>query len=372
MKVSILLCLLLITTVSFAQYDITKTEYDEVKIREYLDSNTVEPIEGIYKYVSDGGSAEYRLGIIKSEFLYLVVILETNQRRWKTGDVKAYLEPSATDNVYSLRWIMGDKRKTEERVASMKKPGFLGIDMTDESFLLKLYPKFEKSNNISSDRISLSATGSGFFISKEGYVATNAHVIKGGSSYEITVVNDSFISIKYRAKAILIDEINDVAILKIEDENFTGIEEVPYSITTKTEIGEKVFTIGYPLSSVMGNNYKVSNGIINSNTGIKDDVRYLQISTPIQPGNSGGPLFNEKRNIVGITTAKLDEDVIGQSVENVNYAIKSDYLIGLGNMLPDLGLNVLENDLNKEKDELNLQEQVKILKGFVCLISVYK
>lgn len=373
MRISILLGLLLIVTKSFGQYNITKTEYNETKIREYLDTAKIDQIEGIYKYLSDeSNGSEYRLGVVKSQYVYLVILLESNNENWETGDVKAYLEPAATQNVYSLRWIMGDHKTRKESVAFITNPGLIEFNISGKAFMLKLYPKLEQANKSSSNETTLSATGSGFFLSKDGYIATNAHVVKGGTSYEITVVNESFISIKYRAKATLIDEVNDVAILKIEDDNFLSTEEIPYSIVTTTQVGEEVFTIGYPLSSVMGNNYKVSNGIINSNTGIKDDVRYMQISVPIQPGNSGGPLFNKEGNIIGITTAKLNEDAIGQSIENVNYAIKSDYLITLGNMLPDLKLNAVRENSFAEQGKINLEEQVKLLKNFVCLISVYK
>ena len=96
-----------------------------------------------------------------------------------------------------------------------------------------------------------------------------------------------------------------------------------------SEVGEDVFTIGYPMNSVMGNNYKVTNGIISSLSGMSDDIRYMQISVPLQPGNSGGPLFNKNGNIMGITSAKLNGKAIGTSIENVSYAIKAIYLINM-------------------------------------------
>ena len=385
MRSMILLCLCLTANLSYGQYNITKTEYNEIKIREYLDTTNVDLIEGIYKYVGD--NSEYRFGIVKSSYLYLVILLESNQVKWKTGDVKAYLEPSATENVYSLRWIMGDKKTKQETVAFMKTPGllefnimktpglplefkYLEFNISVSRFLLKLYPKLDPSINEESKGNSLVSSGSGFFISKDGYIATNAHVVKDGVVYEVTVNNDSHISINYKAKAILIDEVNDVAILKIEDENFIELNQIPYTIETSTKIGEEVFTIGYPLSSVMGNNFKVSKGIINANTGIKDDVRFLQISTPIQAGNSGGPLFNKNGNVVGLTTSKLNEDAIGQTVENVNYAIKANYLVTLSNMLPNLNLNNQIPLITEQ--QIDLEEQVKNLKNYVCLIRVFQ
>jgi len=370
MKNLILFLFWLSTSLCYGQYNITKTEYNETKIRKYLETANIDPIEGIYKYVGD--NSEYRLGIIKSEYLYLVIILESTQGKWETGDVKAYLEPAAAQDVYSLRWIMGDKKTKEETVAIMKNPGLIEFNLSGATFLLKLYPKLDPIKTEKSKGNSLVSSGSGFFISNDGYIATNAHVVKDGVVYEVTVNTDSYVSIKYNAKAILIDEINDVAILKIEDKNFISLNKIPYSIETSTKVGEEVFTIGYPLSNVMGNNYKVSSGIINANTGILDDIRFIQISTPIQAGNSGGPLFNKKGNIVGLTTAKLNEDSIGQKVENVNYAIKANYLITLSNMLPNLNLNINKQLPLTDARQVGLEDLVKTLKNYVCLIRVFK
>ena len=116
----------------------------------------------------------------------------------------------------------------------------------------------------------------------------------------------------------------------------------------------------------MGTNYKVTDGIISAKSGIADDVRYYQISVPLQPGNSGGPLFNSEGNIIGITSAKLNSKAAGTVIENVNYAIKSIYLTGLMNILPDLNIPTPSIQLtNKE-----LKDQVKILKNYVCIINI--
>jgi len=117
----------------------------------------------------------------------------------------------------------------------------------------------------------------------------------------------------------------------------------------------------------MGVNYKVNDGIISSSSGIADDIRYFQISVPLQPGNSGGPLFNKDGNVIGITTARLNSDAVGTTVENVNYAIKISYLVNLYNMLPDAQSIQKESKLAGKE----LQEQVKSLKNYICIIRVY-
>lgn len=98
-------------------------------------------------------------------------------------------------------------------------------------------------------------------------------------------------------------------------------------------------TIGYPLQSILGSNPKFSEGVVASGTGFQDDPRSLQISAEIEPGSSGGPLFNSEGDIVGIVVATLDAAklyaVAGAFPQNVNWAIKSDYLLNLIGMLPN-------------------------------------
>ena len=98
--------------------------------------------------------------------------------------------------------------------------------------------------------------------------------------------------------------------------------------------GEEVGTFGYPLTSLQGVNPKFSKGVIASLTGIDDDSTNFQISVPVQPGNSGGPLFQMATgNVIGIVTARLNDKVAyGQSgfiPQNVNYAVKINYALAL-------------------------------------------
>ena len=98
---------------------------------------------------------------------------------------------------------------------------------------------------------------------------------------------------------------------------------------------EKIFAIGYPLGALLGGEPKISDGLLGALSGIKGDPTVLSISAPIQPGNSGGPLLNEYRNVVGVVVSKLrDAASNDQDVENINYAIKVGYFKPL---VSDLG-----------------------------------
>jgi S1-C subfamily serine protease len=343
---------------------------NEEVLKNYYVANELNQIEGIYKSYQSQGMGYYKIGIYKTSNIYTAVILESEFSYWKLGEVKAYFEPSSVANIYSTKWYMANKQPVET-FAVMENPAMLSIEFRNPqsnekqtATYIKMYPSVSTESGSSSSRVS--ATGSGFLVSPDGIIATNAHVIKGASELKVSLPSDIG-SIEYSAVLLLKDESNDVALLKIQDSKFQALTELPYSIIQSTDIGENVFTIGYPLNSIMGDNYKVTNGIVSASSGLKDDVRFLQITTPLQPGNSGGPLFNADGNIIGLTTAKLNEDAVGTSIENVNYAIKSIYLTNIYNMLPNS--KSLSN--NSKLVGLELKEQIKELRKYVCLIRAY-
>jgi len=164
------------------------------------------------------------------------------------------------------------------------------------------------------------SSGTGFFISDKGYIVTCHHVIEGATDISIRGVNGDF-SVQHRAEVIATDKVNDLSILKIE----CKIEK-PISFSLKwavADAGQEVFTLGYPLRTTMGDEIKLTNGIISSTSGFKGDVYSYQITVPVQPGNSGGPLFNKDGHVVGVINAKHS------GAENAGYAVKTNVLKNL-------------------------------------------
>lgn len=351
--------------------EVEKTNQTEESLKNYLSSNTLDPIEGIYKSYQSDQLSYYKFAIIKSEDKFKAIIIESDYKHWKTGEVKAIFEQSSMKGFYSVKWYLGDKT-TYQTFGNMDNEALLSIEFKDQKSGEKRQDKFIKmfpaaSNNISfNKKDNLKSSGSGFFVTTSGIIATNAHVIEGAANIEITISNEIG-NFTYKAKTLLVDDKNDVALLQIEDDKFKGLNNIPYGVIENSEVGSKVFTIGYPLNDVMGSNFKVTDGIISSTSGIADDVRYYQISVPIQPGNSGGPLFNKDGNVIGLTTAKLNSKAVGTQVENVNYAIKSSYLLNLYKMLPNTTSIATKSEVGSKE----LQDQVKILKNYVCLIRIY-
>ena len=205
--------------------------------------------------------------------------------------------------------------------------------------------------------------GSGFFISKSGYLATNYHVIEDASEIEVEYINNQK-SYKYKAEVIQTDPSNDLAILKIKDPAFNDLSSIPYNVKTRSsDVGSSVFALGFPMAlSGMGKEIKFTDGKISSKTGFNGDIRTYQTTTPIQGGNSGGPLFDYKGNLVGINSAKISSS----KADNVSYSIKSSYLNNLMDVLPESVSIPSDTSLSTK----SLTDLIKILSNYVVLIKV--
>ena len=125
------------------------------------------------------------------------------------------------------------------------------------------------------------------------------------------------------------DEPNDIAVLKLASGTYSALPVAPSRLI---RLGQLVATIGFPNIEIQGFSPKVTKGEISSLNGIGDDPRSWQISTPVQPGNSGGPLLDENGNLIGVVEAKLGlkaAQATGDLPQNVGYAVKSAYALAL-------------------------------------------
>ena len=177
----------------------------------------------------------------------------------------------------------------------------------------------------------LLGTGSGFMITEDGYLITNFHVVKGGTRFQIKT-QDEVMS----AKLIKVDEVNDLAVLKVSGR----FQNLPLAPSSTIRSGNTVFTVGFPNPELQGYEPKFTKGEISSLSGLRDDPRRFQITVAVQPGNSGGPLVDESGNVIGIVVARLNDSIAfratGSLPQNVNYAIKSSYALALLETLPNL------------------------------------
>ncbi len=218
---------------------------------------------------------------------------------------------------------------------------------------LRLYPNENAKK-------SVVGSGTGFALTSNGIIITNYHVIDGAKSIKVKGIGGNFYK-TYNAKVLISDRNNDISLIQIDDNNFRSCGNIPYMIKgTTARVGESVFALGYPLKQLMGTEIKLTNGIISSNSGYKGDISTYQISVPLQPGNSGGALFDDNGNVIGIVNAKLT------SGENVSYAIKSTYLLNLIQS-SDVKLNLPSQNQLKGK---NLSGKVDAVKNYIYVIEI--
>ncbi|MDA0681878.1 MAG: serine protease, partial [Bacteroidetes bacterium] len=328
----------------------------ESKAKNYLDTNQLDIVEGLWtSYVN--GNPYQKLFCYKTDLGYEAITVEKYGLFGPTvGKVYATIEDFGDLNVFTIKSREGSgicKLKTNN-IAECLDGGFVIT-------LLKNYPKNTTKRKLKKGEWE--SNGSGIIISKSGHIITNYHVIKDAEDIEVEFILNDEVQ-KFSAEIIKSDKVNDLSVIKIVDVNFDGVKELPYNFQTiSVDVGTDVFALGYPKAlTIMGKEIKFTDGRISSKTGFKGDITTYQSTTPIQPGNSGGPLFDFKGNLIGINTAKI----VTEDVEGVSYSIKSSYLLELVDVLPEK----ISLPSSTQLASKQLTEQIKILSDYVVLIKV--
>jgi len=166
--------------------------------------------------------------------------------------------------------------------------------------------------------------GSGFFISEDGLFISNAHVVANATKIEVRTGAG-----KQRATVLQIDKEKDLALLRVTIPK-GSVPALTISTNVAT-LGAQVFTIGYPMVELQGSRPKFTDGRVSSLAGFRDDPDQMQISVPVQPGNSGGPLVDMNGDIMGVVVGRMNDlkviKIAGSVPQNVNYAVKGATLI---------------------------------------------
>ena len=175
-----------------------------------------------------------------------------------------------------------------------------------------------KKPSIPETKIINASSGTGFAISKKGHLITNYHVIKGCE--KIKIHNKDLV---IEAKVISFDPQNDLALIKGD---FKPNQVLSIS-NDQTNLLQDIYVAGFPFGKKISTSIKITKGIVSSLTGVGNNYSNFQIDAAIQPGNSGGPILNEKGNVIGVAVAKLDlkyaSKNFGVIPENTNFGIKS-------------------------------------------------
>jgi len=158
-------------------------------------------------------------------------------------------------------------------------------------------------------------SGTGFALTSDGYLVTSYHVIQGADSLLIEGHDRQ----RYHAEPVYSDVKHDLAILRITDKKFTGFGRLPYAVKSgQADLGERVFTLGYPREDVV-----YGEGALSARSGFEGDTAFYQVSIPVNPGNSGGPLLDERGNLIGVVSGRQND------AQSAAFATKSSYLVRL-------------------------------------------
>ena len=206
-----------------------------------------------------------------------------------------------------------------------------------------------------------SKSGTGFVVSANGHIVTNNHVIEGCSDLKGNLTGEAAMALR----VVSSDANNDLALLQAL--STATFKEFARIRDRSIRSGDSVVAIGFPYRGLLSSDFTVTTGIVSSLSGMRNDSRFLQISAPVQPGNSGGPLFDTTGQIVGVVTGKLDNLRIavatGNIPENINFAIKT------GALRDFLDNSVVPYQTAEPKGELKTTDIAGNARAYTMLIS---
>jgi S1-C subfamily serine protease len=347
------------------------TEADLVR---YLDENrrALDPLEGIWA-IETQSTSFYKIGIVRTPGsttrAFTAFILESNLPWWRPGDIKARFEGTARQSVYTSAYLTEERSLARLPFEIKEEALLVPLSGTPTFSFVKNYPDAGRTPTTTNTTPGPFASGTGFVIGKN-VVVTNHHVIDSGTRLEFATESSG----TFPLEIVSDDKANDLAILRVmpsADGKYPSFRALPIA-SAPARLGEDVYAIGYPLTDILGGAIRVTNGSISALQGIDADPRYYQVSIPIQPGNSGGPVLNGHGEVVGIITAELNAlgvaRATGSVPQNVNFAAKIDYVVPLipveRRSTPDGSLSVTQWAARAD--------QVEVLKKSVGQVRVYR
>ena len=295
-------------TISFPQFKYTKGIYSD---NTFDTINSYSPPDKIYS------------GIVKKNIRSKYYMIEGWENNWKSKLKKYfYIEVDLPKHVdyltINVRGVLvfgkSKKRRTEIKLpvtSNYKDQQGYPVGQLSIPIYHNTQQKPEKKALVPTKKKE-SSIGTGFFINPTNII-TNQHVVD--SCRNIIIIKNG---IKSSAKIKAVDRTNDLAVLTASEHSKTYLK---FRSGRSVRIGESIIAMGYPLGSLLGSSVKLTTGNVSSLTGLMNDTTTLQLTAPVQPGNSGGPLLDNTGSVVGVVHAKLAKKY---SAENVNLAIKAN------------------------------------------------
>lgn len=308
---------------------------DEAQVRSYLAATPeLSPIEGIW---SDRDGT-FRIAIKREPGTpqFMAVVLSSKHPFWDSGMVKARFEPTADPATLLAHYRLDDHQEQlvmfrVEHDSLASQSGGLGVrfvrlDTGEVRPFVPVPPVIVAPGRSQTGSLRRIGTGTAFAVG-QNLIATNFHVIDGGTAWELRFPSTDE---AWPLELVIADKANDLVVMRVKG---TALPLKPLSVVPArtARLGEDVYSVGFPLTGLLSDGHKVSTGVVSGLAGLDNDPRFFQLTVPTQPGNSGGPIFNSKGEVVGILASTLSVDYLYKATrtvpQNVNFAIKSDYLL---------------------------------------------
>lgn len=206
-----------------------------------------------------------------------------------------------------------------------------------------------------------SGTGTGFLVTRAGHVLTADHVVRGCKTLKVQVLGD----VAVPAVVVASSQADDLALLKTDLRK----EKVAAFRANSLRLGEPIVVYGFPLQGVLTSSGNLTTGNIAALAGLRDDHRKLQISAPVQPGNSGGPVFDMRARVIGVVVSKLDAlraaSITGDIPQNINFAVKTSVVLSF---LEAHGIGVDRGDASEDLPVSDVAERARAVTARIeCL-----
>jgi S1-C subfamily serine protease len=202
-------------------------------------------------------------------------------------------------------------------------------------------------------------SGSGFAVSKQGAIVTNAHMVEGCQTIEVRDETRNY----GKASLLAVDAEADLAVLKLSEHQALAAARIR---TRPPELGQEVVILGYPLSDLMGNAISVTTGLISSLSGLGGDRSFHTLTANIQPGNSGGPILDMNGHVIGVAVAKFNEEKMlqaaGTTGANIGFAVSAKTLLDF------LRPFEISEPAEEAEDELSVQAIAAQAKDFTVQV----
>lgn len=338
----------------------TNPEVDQLVVEHTLFIHQMNEVGELRKFKSTLNEVHTDLaekGLINSDRLKGKAKVVYMWRKYKrVATIAASIAGITTLTVSLLVWSISPKIESSQVKQLVNEVN--GLKVKDRELDNKIKDVDNKSEKKPIVNPTYRYNGTGFMIDSKGYLVTNAHVVRNAKA--VVVQNKK--GQNFNARVVFTDFAKDLVILKIEDDSFKTLMNIPYGISkSSSELAESIYTLGYPRNDEM----VYGQGYLSAKTGLNGDSLNCQITIAANPGNSGGPVLNHNGEVIGVLSTRQ------VSAEGVVFAIQSKYIYTVLNDLKktDTSLKVKTPAASSLKG-MDRTQQVKKIEDYIFMVKV--